>query len=55
MEMFYLVVFGVSAAAAAALQWSKAAEKSEGNANKEFLRFRNNYVLVYGLMMGESH
>lgn len=52
MEMFYVLVFGVLAAAAAAFELSKPKE-GQINTSMDFLRFRANYIVVYSLMMGE--
>lgn len=60
MESFYLALFVMLAATAAALELGKggasraAAAAAPGNAvTREFGAFRSNYVLVYALMMGE--
>lgn len=53
MEVFYGIVFLVSALAAGGVEWSKKSEGSSGASDSDFLKFRNNYVLVYALMMGE--
>ena len=52
MEPFYTVVFGVLAAVAAVLELTKSKESAADTSSKEFSRFKNNYVLVYALMMG---
>ena len=52
MELFYIAVFGVVAAAAAALELTKTKGSAAENTSREFMRFRNNYVVVYALMMG---
>ena len=52
MELFYVVLFMAAAATAGVLEWTKGREVDGGDKNKEFQRFRHNYVLVYGLMMG---
>lgn len=55
----YWVVFAVAAATAAALEYTNrmgggGAGSTKGPAtNKEFTLFRNNYLIVYSLMMGE--
>ena len=59
MEVFYGIVFLLSAMAVGILEWTKNSEGSSGNGssgngNRDFLKFRNNYVLVYALMMGEQ-
>lgn len=51
MEIFYVVVFGVLAVCAAVLETTKKTSNVD-NSSKEFSRFKNNYVLVYALMMG---
>eukprot|EP00891_Asterochloris_glomerata_P001066 jgi/Astpho2/1066/e_gw1.00017.7.1_t len=51
MELFYVVLFMAAAATAGVLEWTKGREVDGGDENKEFQRFRHNYVLVYGLMM----
>ncbi|BDA45879.1 Molybdate-anion transporter [Coccomyxa sp. Obi] len=51
MEPFYIAVFGVLAALAAALELTKSKSTSTDNSSREFSRFRSNYVLVYSLMM----
>lgn len=53
MELFYIAVFLLSAMAAAALEGTRKGETGSGTGNRDFLKFRNNYVLVYSLMMGE--
>lgn len=53
MELFYGIVFLLSALAAGILEWTKKSEGSSGSGNRDFLKFRNNYVLVYALMMGK--
>lgn len=52
MEPFYTVVFGVLAAVAAVLELTKSKDSAADTSSKEFTRFKNNYVLVYALMMG---
>lgn len=55
MELFYVAVFLLSALAAAVLEGTRKTETGSAIANRDFLRFRNNYVLVYALMMGEAY
>ena len=55
MELFYVAVFLLSALAAAALEGTRKTETGSAIANRDFLKFRNNYVLVYALMMGETY
>jgi hypothetical protein len=52
METLYYLLFGVLAAAAAVLELSRSKESGHASMSREFLAFRNNYVLVYSLMMG---
>lgn len=53
MEVFYGIVFLLSALAAGCLEWTKKSESNSGDGDQDFLKFRNNYVLVYALMMGK--
>lgn len=59
MESIYIVLFIFFAVPAAFLEWSDNAcfgllSSSRGQQHKqEYLRFRNNYVVVFSLMMGE--
>lgn len=53
MEPVYYVLFGGLAVTAAALELTKPAETTQIK-NTDFRRFRNNYLMVYSLMMGES-
>ncbi|KAB1205132.1 Molybdate-anion transporter [Morella rubra] len=50
MEIFYYLVFGVLAAVVAALELSKT-NKDRTNTSAAFNSFKNNYLLVYSLMM----
>lgn len=50
MEGFYVFVFGVLAAAAAAFELTKPKE-GQLSTSRDFLRFRTNYIVVYSLMM----
>lgn len=52
MEVIYYLLFGVLAVAAAFLELSRGKETGHGSMTPEFLSFRNNYVVVYSLMMG---
>ena len=52
METFLLLVFASLAALTALLELSKRQKSKQETRNRDFLRFRNNYVLVYALMMG---
>ena len=54
MELFYIAVFALSALATGALEGTRKTETGSAVGNREFLRFRNNYVLVYALMMGKG-
>ena len=51
MDLVYWLLFGGLAAAAAGLELTKPADTTVVK-NSEFKRFRNNYLLVYSLMMG---
>jgi hypothetical protein len=51
MEMFYYLVFGGLGAVVAALELSKTS-KDRTNTSSAFNSFKNNYLLVYSLMMG---
>ncbi|KAL6503931.1 hypothetical protein OROGR_025854 [Orobanche gracilis] len=50
MELFYYMVFGALAAVVAALELSKS-NKDRINTSSAFYSFKNNYLLVYSLMM----
>ncbi|XP_073297715.1 uncharacterized protein [Primulina huaijiensis] len=50
MELFYYLVFGAVGAVVAALELSKT-NKDRINASAAFNSFKNNYVLVYSIMM----
>ncbi|XP_073018190.1 uncharacterized protein [Primulina eburnea] len=50
MELFYYLVFGAVGAVVAALELSKS-NKDRINASASFNSFKNNYVLVYSIMM----
>ncbi|XP_073131395.1 uncharacterized protein [Henckelia pumila] len=50
MELFYYLVFGALAAVVAALEFSKT-NKDRINTSSVFESFKNNYLLVYSLMM----
>lgn len=52
MELFYISVFLLAAVAAAALEGTRKSSTGSESGNRDFLKFRNNYVLVYSLMMG---
>lgn len=51
MEVFYYLVFGALGAVVAALELSKTT-KDRINTSPAFNSFKNNYLLVYSLMMG---
>jgi membrane protein insertase Oxa1/YidC/SpoIIIJ len=51
MEIFYYLVFGVLGLVVAALELSKN-NKDRINTSSAFNSFKNNYLLVYSLMMG---
>jgi len=53
MEVFYYLVFGVMAAVVAALELSKT-NKDRINTSSSFNSFKNNYLLVFSIMMGTS-
>lgn len=53
MEMFYYLVFGALGALVAALELTKT-NKDRINTSSAFNSFKNNYLLVYSLMMGTS-
>ncbi|KAH7841638.1 hypothetical protein Vadar_032434 [Vaccinium darrowii] len=50
MEVFYYMVFGILSAVVAALELSKS-NKDRINTSQPFNSFKNNYLLVYSLMM----
>lgn len=54
METFYMVLFGLQALIAAALEYGNriGSDNKHTGATAEFLSFRNNYLVVYSLMMG---
>lgn len=51
MELFYYVVFGAMAAVVAVLELGKS-NKDRITTSQAFNSFKNNYILVYSLMMG---
>lgn len=51
MEAYYYVVFGVLVAVLAALEFSKSS-KDRISTSAAFNAFKNNYLVVYSLMMG---
>lgn len=51
MEVFYYLVFGVLGLIVAALELSKN-NKDRVNTSSAFNSFKNNYLIVYSLMMG---
>lgn len=53
MEIFYYLVFGGLGAVVAAVELSKN-NKDRITTTPAFNSFKNNYLLVYSLMMGES-
>jgi len=57
MEAFYILLFAAIAAATVFLELGKSkgggSSSSATALTRDFLAFRNNYVLVYALMMGE--
>ena len=56
METFYIVIFGLQALIAAALEYGNriGSDNKHTGASTDFLLFRNNYLVVYSLMMGAS-
>ena len=53
MNPFYIITFAALAACTGLLEYRKAHSGPKPYANdKSFLSFRNNYILVYSLMMG---
>lgn len=52
MEVFYTFIFGAWTAMAATLELTRSKDCAVESGSKDFMRFRNNYVLVYALMMG---
>uniref|UniRef100_A0A2P2LRQ3 Molybdate-anion transporter n=1 Tax=Rhizophora mucronata TaxID=61149 RepID=A0A2P2LRQ3_RHIMU len=50
MEIFYFMVFGVLTAVVSALEFTKTG-KDRVNTSSPFNAFKNNYLLVYSLMM----
>ncbi len=57
MEGFYLVVFALLSCVCLVLEWPRAALGGKPAADRaplpaSFLHFRNNYLVVYSLMMG---
>lgn len=51
MELFYYVVFGAMAAVVAALELGGKSSKDRITTSQAFNSFKNNYILVYSLMM----
>ncbi|CAN4085660.1 unnamed protein product [Withania somnifera] len=51
MELFYYVVFGAMAAVVAALELGGKSNKDRITTSQAFNSFKNNYILVYSLMM----
>lgn len=56
MEAFYGLVFGVCAIMAAVLEWGNrsGADGKNSALPTDFVAFKNNYLLVYTLMMGKD-
>lgn len=52
MDPFYWLVFGVAISAAAVLEWGNRSGGSKKPWDADFRRFKNNYLLVFALMMG---
>ncbi|KAJ6352892.1 hypothetical protein OIU76_001999 [Salix suchowensis] len=53
MKFFYWMVFGGLAAVVAALELSKTS-RDQNSTSSAFSSFKNNYLLVYSLMMGTT-
>ena len=58
MEAFYILLFAAIAATTVFFELGKGRSSSSSSSStslltRDFLAFRNNYVLVYALMMGE--
>lgn len=53
MEVFYFLVFGALSAVVAVIELSKN-NKDRVNTTTAFNSFKNNYLLVYSLMMGKN-
>jgi len=56
METFYMMLFGFQALLAAVLEYGNRIgnDNKHVGASNEFLAFRNNYLIVYSLMMGKN-
>ncbi len=54
MDSFYGIVFGICAVVAAVLEWGNrsGADGKQSALPTEFVAFKNNYLIVYTLMMG---
>ena len=54
MDSFYVLLFGLQALLAAVLEYGNrlGSDNKPSAAPTEFLGFRNNYLVVYSLMMG---
>ena len=52
MDSFYGLLFGAAAVLAAVLEYGNRLGKSTASTSREFTLFRNNYLVVYSLMMG---
>lgn len=48
----YWSIFAIAALLAASLEWANRRGKSSAATPNEFRLFRNNYLVVYSLMMG---
>ena len=54
MEPYYVLLFGVAAVLAGGLEYGNRMAKGATQATStDFVRFKNNYLVVYSLMMGE--
>lgn len=55
METFYVLLFGVAAVCAAGLEYGNRLSRGAAQATSaDFSKFKNNYLLVYSLMMGRK-
>lgn len=52
MEPFLLSLFGLMSGVAAALEWANRHGRANKSIDQAFNSFKNNYVVVYSLMMG---
>jgi hypothetical protein len=52
MQQFYYLLFGLLAAVTVALELQKGKNETAVQTSEAYRTFRNNYVVVYALMMG---